>query len=91
MFSDFLYRFQLLLSTSPEIERRALVSRPRFMAAAWGGMVVCKVAAMALLSIPATPMLVAVLVGGAAATQFRFRHQHGPALGVTPTRQPILA
>lgn len=78
MFADFLYRFQLLLATSETIESRPLIQRPRFMAAAWGGLLVCKIAAMTLFSMAALPMFVAVLAGGIAAVQFRFRHEHAP-------------
>lgn len=78
VFADFLYRFRLLLSTSEAIESRPLLRRPRFMAAAWGGMLVCKIAAMTIFSVAALPMFVALLVGGIAAVQFRFRHEHAP-------------
>lgn len=65
--------FVQLVATSPEIERRPFLRRPRTMAAAWGGMLACKVAAMALFS-PSNGavMFAAVLVAGAAATIIRF-------------------
>lgn len=63
-----------LLKTSAEIESRALVTRPRFMAAAWGGLIVCKVAATPIIGAESTlPLLAATLAGGAALVWLRFR------------------
>lgn len=43
--AGFFYRFQLLFATSEAIEQRPLLRRPRFMGAAWGGLLICKLAA----------------------------------------------
>lgn len=65
--------FIRLLATSPEIERRPFIQRPRTMAAIWAGLLVCKVGAMVLLS-PAigAELFVAALVVGIVATYVRF-------------------
>lgn len=65
--------FVRLLETSAEIERRPFIERPRTMAAIWGGLLVCKVGAMVVLS-PAIggQLFVATLVAGIAATYVRF-------------------
>lgn len=65
--------FVRLLATSPAIERLPLIRRPRTMAAAWGGLLVCKLAAMVLLSPAVGALLFAViLVAGIATTYARF-------------------
>ena len=85
------YRFRLLFVTSEAIERRPLLHRPRFMAAAWGGLLVCKLAAMVLLSVSAgLPMFLAILVGGALAVQFRFRRERRPPVLAVEARSPSL-
>lgn len=73
MFRTLLDPFVQLVTTSAEIERRPFLMRPRTMAAAWGGMLACKVGAMALIS-PAegAAMFAVVFVAGAAATIIRF-------------------
>ena len=87
MVTNVLYRFRLLLVTSEAIERQPLLLRPRFMAAAWGGLLVCKVAAMALLSVSAgLPMFLLILIGGAFAVQFRFRRARRPGAPAVEVR-----
>lgn len=79
MISDFLYRFQLLFVTNPEIEQQPFLRRPRTMAAVWGGLVMCKLAAMVLISFSAAlPLAVIIAAGGAIAVQVRFRREHRP-------------
>lgn len=77
-----LYRFGLLFETSTEIEQRPLISRPRTMAAAWGGMLACKVASIFLISPEyGIPAFFAVLAAGAVATQARFLGRTAPEGG----------
>ena len=65
--------FVRLLATSPAIERLPLIRRPRTMAAAWGGLLVCKLAAMVLLSPSEGALLFGfTLLTGIAATYARF-------------------
>ena len=62
-----------LVATSPEIEREPLWTRPRFMAATWGGMLLCKTYAMAFVSFEAgLAAFTTVLVAGAAVALLRF-------------------
>lgn len=73
MFEVLTSPFVRLVATSPEIERRAFIKRPRTMAAIWGGLLVCKLAAIALISPVVGGELFAVtLVTGIAATYVRF-------------------
>ena len=74
MLANALFRLRLLFSTSPEIERRPLLARPRTMAAVWGGLLVCKL--FAIVAIDATSGIAAfavVFIAGVAAAQWRFR------------------
>lgn len=74
--------FVRLLATSPAIERLPLIRRPRTMAAAWGGLLVCKLAAMVLLSPAEGALLFGVtLVAGIAATYARFGGDGEEAFG----------
>lgn len=67
--------FRRLFETSPEIEARPLYQRPRFMAAAWGGLIVCKLGSAMLISVEAGLLLLAVtLAGGTLATVARFSY-----------------
>ena len=50
MFDSIVRPFVRLVATSPEIERLPFIQRPRTMAATWGGLLVCKGAAMVLIS-----------------------------------------
>ncbi len=65
--------FQRLFETSPEIEQRPFLLRPRTMAAAWGGMLVCKLGVMAIDSPERGATLFgAWLIAGTLATYLRF-------------------
>lgn len=76
---NFFYRFGLLFETSPEIEQRPFIERPRTMAAAWGGMLMCKLASIFLISPEyGVPAFFVILLAGATATQIRFHHVHAP-------------
>lgn len=74
MFEVMRYRLGLLLETSPEIEARPLILRPRTTAAIIGGMTICKLV-VALLVSPALGLglLPLTLGGGAAVVAWRFR------------------
>ena len=66
--------FVRLMATSPEIERFPFVRRPRTMAATWGGLLVCKLGAVFLIS-PATGSLLfaaTLAAAGTLATYARF-------------------
>ncbi len=77
MIADVLHRFILLFETSPEIEARPLATRPRTMAAAWGGLLLCKLLSIVIVGPEyGVTALFMVGVGGAVATQVRFRHEH---------------
>lgn len=73
MFEALTRPFVRLVGTSPEIESLHFIQRPRTMAATWGGLLVCKLEAMVLVS-PAVGALlfVVILVAGIAATYARF-------------------
>lgn len=79
MIADVLHRFALLFETSPEIESRPFITRPRTMAAAWGGLMLCKLLSIALID-PTYGVTAFSVIGlvGAVATQVRFRHEHAP-------------
>jgi len=79
MIADIVHRFALLFETSPEIEARPLIARPRTMAAAWGGLLLCKLLSIALID-PAYGVTAFAVIGvaGAVATQVRFRREHAP-------------
>ena len=65
--------FVRLVATSPTIERLPLIRRPRTMAATWGGLLVCKLVAMVLVSPSEGALLFGVtLLAGIAATYARF-------------------
>lgn len=82
--------FVRLVATSPEIERQPLISRPRTMAAAWGGLLLCKLGAMIVISPGVGLQLFALmLVAGVAATYLRFGGGPGPLLDPTLTPSPI--
>lgn len=79
MIVDVLHRFALLFETSPEIESRPFLTRPRTMAAAWGGLMLCKLLSIALIDPTYGITAFSVIgMGGAIATQVRFRHEHAP-------------
>ncbi len=77
MIADALHRFALLFETSPEIESRPFIARPRTMAAAWGGLLLCKLLSIALID-PAYGITAFSVIGvaGVVATQVRFRHEY---------------
>ncbi len=77
MFATARYRVGLLFETSPEIESRPLITRPRTTAAIIGGMTVCKLATAVLVS-PALGLglLPLTIGGGAAVVAWRFRGRY---------------
>jgi len=82
MFEPLTRPFVRLVGTSPEIERLPFIQRPRTMAATWGGLLVCKLGAMVLVSPAVGALLFAViLIAGIAATYARF------GLGAYETRR----
>ncbi len=73
--------FARLVSTSPEIERLPFVRRPRTMAATWGGLLVCKLGAMVVVSPVAGAELFSVtLMAGIVATYVRFGDGRPPVV-----------
>lgn len=65
--------FVRLVSTSPEVERLPFVRRPRTMAATWGGLLVCKLGAMLVISpVIGAELFAVTLVAGTVATYVRF-------------------
>lgn len=80
--------FVRLFETNPEIERRPFMARPRTMAAAWGGLLVCKLAAMVVISPEAgATMFMLTLIGGLAATYIRFGRRPEQGLVRTPAHR----
>ncbi len=77
MFAIMRYRTGLLFETSPEIERRPLIVRPRTTAAIIGGMTLCKVVIAVLVS-PALGLglLPLTIGGGGAVVAWRFRGRY---------------
>jgi hypothetical protein len=81
--------FVRLVATSPQIEQLPFVRRPRTMAAAWGGLLVCKLAAMVLVSPTVGAQLFAItFFVGIGATYARFGFRDVAATGEGPVLFP---
>ena len=82
--------FVRLMATSPEIESQPFIRRPRTMAAAWGGFLLCKLGAMVVVSPSVGLQLFAlVLATGVAATYLRFGSEPRELLNQLPTQLRI--